>query len=282
MEKHKLDNLSEIENRMRMRDAKKGKITEHDFELIYKFAQKATKEFGGFIHAIILFGSVAKDKAKKRNDIDLAVLVDDVAVPVRPETIGAYRVGIGQILAEIDAVEKLHLTTIGIADFWDGVRLSDPVIVNLIRDGQAITDTGFFSPMKKLLEMGRIRPSRESIEAHYSKAKALVNSVKTYQRISVDNLYWAVSNAAHAKLMDSGITPPTPREIPKLFKKYRIAGADFVDYMHKRMKRLVRERGDVDPIEVKQLLKKTGDFVERMEGIKKRKTGAKTKKSGKK
>jgi len=265
MEKHRLDSLSEIENRIRMRDANKGKIDENDFKKVYDFARKSTKEFGGFIHAIILFGSVARDRQKKRNDIDLLVLVDDVAIPVNPETIGAYRLGIGKILAELDAVDKLHITTIGVADFWDGVRLSDPVIVNILRDGQAITDTGFFAPLKKLLEMGRIRPSRESIEAHYSKSKALVNTVKTYQRLSIDNLYWATTNAAHARLMSSGIVPPHPREIPKLFKKYNIPGAEFVGYMHKRMKKLVKSKEEIDPLEVKRLLAKTEKFVKKMQ-----------------
>ncbi len=265
MEKHKLDSFAEIENRIRLRDLRKGTIRDDDLKLLYSFAEKATKDFGGFIHAIILFGSIAK--GKKGVDMDVLALVDDISMPVTQDLVGAYRLGMGQVLVDIGASERIHLTTIGLADFWDGVRQSDPVIVNIIRDGKAITDTGFFRPLKRLLELGRIRPSREAIEAHINKAKYLTSSVDAFMRMSLDNLYWATFDAAHAVLMASGETPPSPKEIPKYFAKLRgITKSDvtFVKKMYSVMKTLSKTK-TFDPLKVKKLRVETERFVKKME-----------------
>jgi predicted nucleotidyltransferase len=266
MEKHKLDSFSEIENRLRLRDLKKGTIRDDDLKMLYSFAEKATKEFGGMIHGIILFGSISR--GNKGTDMDVLVLVDDVSLPVTREVIGAYRLGMGQVLAELNAVERVHLTTIGLSDFWDGVRQSDPIIVNIIRDGKAIIDTGFFKPLKKLLDLGRIRPSKEAIEAHINKAKALLNSVDIYMRASLDNLYWATMDAAHAVIMASGITPPSAKDIPSTFSKVNgitKADAAFVKRMYQTMKAMAKSKTMVDPIKIKKLKIETEKFVKKME-----------------
>ena len=266
-----LDSIAEIENRLRLRDLRKGKVTDEDLRLVYKFAEELTKDFGGFVHGVILFGSVARGKEGK--DLDILVIVDDVKTPITKEVIGAYRLGVGRILAKLNAVDRIHVTTIGIADFWDGVRLSDPIIVNVLRDGKAIVDTGFFEPLKRLLELGRIRPSKEAIEAHINKAKLLLNSVNVFMRTCIDNLYWATMDAAHAALMSHGITPPTPGDVPKVFKrkmkgKVKERDIELVDKMYKRMKELSRKRDvEINPSEVKKLKKEVERFVKRMERL---------------
>jgi len=212
------DTLKVLSQRQRMKAAGvKGKIDEKDLELVYGFTKQLVKEFGSFIHAVILWGSIMREG--KYNDIDLLVLVDDLHQPITDEIVSTYRLAVGKILAEVNAVDKLHITTLGISDYWDAVRNSDPVIITLLRDGTPIVDTGFFKPMKKLLEKGRFKPTKEAVEAHLNRAKLLLRASNTHMLVAVDDLYWAVMDACQSALMSKKLTPGVPSELPEMMKK---------------------------------------------------------------
>ncbi len=218
MKRSVFDTLKVLSQRQRMKAAGvKGKIDEKDLEIIYSFTKKLVKELGSFVHAVILWGSIMREN--KYNDIDLLVLVDDLHQPITDEIVSTYRLALGKILAELNAVNKLHITTLGISDYWDAVRNSDPVIITLLRDGTPIVDTGFFKPMKKLLEKGRFKPSKEAVEAHLNRAKLLLRASNTHMLIAVDDLYWAVMDACQSALMSKELTPGVPSELPKMMKK---------------------------------------------------------------
>ena len=57
--------------------------------------------------------------------------------------------------------------------FWEYIRNGDPVGINILRDGVAIIDTGFFDPLQALLKKGRIRPTSESIWTYIDEAAFL-------------------------------------------------------------------------------------------------------------
>ncbi len=214
----RFDALSDIQHKLRLRSMKPGVLNEKDFELIYQFAKELTQKFSGFVHGIILFGSRAREKSEEGSDIDLLILVDDVVTPVTQEIISAYRLGVGEILAKLNATDRIHVTTLGISDWFDAVRHADPVAVNVLRDGKAIVDTGFFEPLKRLLMLGRIRPSKEAIDAHLNRAKALLNATNIHLLAAIDDLYWACIDAADALLMHLDIPVPSPKDIVEVFK----------------------------------------------------------------
>lgn len=200
--------------------SKPGKINTADIELVYKFSSLiASKEYlGGLIQAVILFGSVARGEESIDSDIDLLVLVNDVDNEISQEMASAYSLTTGSLLARLNAGEKLHLTTLGVMRFWDGVRNGDPVITSLLRSGKPIVDTGFFTPLKKLLEKGMIKPTPESIRAHMSMARKLVNTTKNHIVASVADLYWAVIDTFHAFVMSLGLDTVAPLKAPALIK----------------------------------------------------------------
>ncbi len=219
--KEHLASLSNLKERMTLIKARPGKIKTEDIELVYKFAsQLASKEYmGGLIQAIVLFGSVSRGENVEESDIDLLVLINDVENVITSEMASAYSLTVGSLLARLNAQDKLHLTTLGLLRFWDGVRNGDPVIMSLLRTGKPIVDTGFFTPLKKLLEKGLIKPSKESIQAHLSMARKLVNTTHAHIVASVADLYWAVMDAFHAYVMALDLEPVAPLKAPALMKK---------------------------------------------------------------
>ena len=246
-----------------------NKYKEDDLKLAYEFSKRLYQEFREFLKAIILFGSVARSMAKEKfHDIDVMVIVDDVSMRLTPEIVEAYRIIVEKII--IDVSPKLHVTTLKLSAFWDYVRNSDPVAVNVLRDGIAIVDTGFFDPLQALLFMGRIRPTQESVWAYYGRApRTLTNSRWHVIQATVD-LYWAVIDAAHAALMKVGTIPPSPEHVSELVQE-KLVKPGLLDkrYAHAPQKFYLlskaiinREKKDVHGKEYEELYKEAYDFVE--------------------
>jgi uncharacterized protein (UPF0332 family) len=103
--------------------------------------------------------------------------------------------------------------------FWEYVRNGDPIAMNILRDGYALLDTGFFEPVQHLLKAGRIKPSAEALWSYYNRAP---NSLKI-SRIKIleacMDLYWAVLDSAHAALMSINQVPPSPSHVADLFEE---------------------------------------------------------------
>ena len=192
----------------------KKKHTKEDIDIAYEFAKEAYKEFGTFLKAIVLFGSNARKTKRKSNDIDILLIVDDVTIYLTPEIIETYKIILERLLGKMS--RKLHITTLRFTSFWDLVRNGDPVIINIMRDGFPIIDTGVFEPLQRLLVMGKIRPTEESIWTYFSRAPTTLHNSKWHILQGTMDLYWAVIDAAHAALMKQGEMPPSPEHISGL------------------------------------------------------------------
>lgn len=214
-----LSNLSILKERVDITRANKGSLNNQDVRLIYDFASRlASKDyFAGMIQGIVLFGSAARGNKDELGDVDLLCLVDDVSLPVDETVINAYNLAVGKLLVELKAQDRLHLTTLGITKFWDSVKNGDPLILTILRDGKAIVDTGFFKPLKSMLEKGMIRPSSESVYAHKKMAESLFKASSTRITSSMVDLYWAVVDMTHAVVMSEGYLPTYPSKSPELF-----------------------------------------------------------------
>ncbi len=176
-----------------------------------KFSQAIYKELGDFIAGLVLFGS-SITKPIKSSDIDILIIIDDVNMQLSKEIVQTYRIILAKTVANISP-EKLHIQTMTWTSFWEYVRAGDPVAINILRDGIALIDHGFFDPLKKLLINGRIRPSDESVWTYYSLAPASLQRAKARMDMAVVDLYWAMIDSAHAALMSLGEIPPSPSHV---------------------------------------------------------------------
>lgn len=212
-------------------DEDKSKYSKEDLDIAYSFSKKMYDEFSTFIKAIVLFGSAAKRKQTKNSDIDILIIVDDLAIQMTPEIIETYRIITEKIISKTSL--KLHITSLKFTTFYEYVNAGDPIAINILRDGVALIDTGFFSPLKALLKMGRIRPTPESVWSYYSKAPYIISSSQGRINQALIDLYWAVIDSAHAALMVIGEIPPSPDHVAELIRKKIVAkGKLEIKYAH--------------------------------------------------
>ncbi len=196
-----------------------GKYRKEDLELARTFAKKVYDEFGNFLKAVVLFGSSARatSKIKKGSDIDILLIVDDITTTLTPEVVETYRIIVEKAIADVS--KRLHITSMKLTTFWEYARVGDPVAVNILRDGVALMDSGFFDPMRVLLMRGRIRPTAESIWTYYTRAPATMHNSKWHIMKAALDLYWAVIDAAHAALMKLGEVPPSPEHVADIIQE---------------------------------------------------------------
>jgi predicted nucleotidyltransferase len=183
-------------------------------DVAYKFSKEAYKEFGSLIKAIVLFGSVAKDKTTTNSDIDILIVLDDLTVVWSKELMETYKIICEKKIATIS--RRLHITTLKLTTFWEYIKNGDPVGINILRDGVALVDTGFFAPLQALLARGRIRPTAESVWTYFSKAQGTLDNSRHHLIGATIDLYWACIDACHAALMRMGTIPPSPEHVAKL------------------------------------------------------------------
>ena len=198
------------------RDAQKNYPSE-EFELAKTFASRTYKEFGEFIRAIVLFGSVNKE-GKKPNDIDILIVLDDVRIQFTEDIVQTYRIILQKIIADTDA-KRLHVQSMKFTSFWEYVRSGDPVATNILRYGVALVDTGFFDPLQMLQDQGRIRPTQESIATYFAMAPASLEKAEGHLLAASVDLYWSVINSAHAALMHHGEVPPSPEHVSEIMQR---------------------------------------------------------------
>ncbi len=242
------------------------KYEKTDIDLAYSFGKKVYKEFGTFIKAIVLFGSAARKK-KSSNDIDILVVVDDITLNLNKELVQTYRIMMQKLVADVST--KIHVTTLKFTNFWEYVRSGDPVAVNILRDGFALIDTGFFEPLQTLLHQGRIRPSPEAMWSYFTRAPLTITNAKWHILQAVTDLYWAVIDSAHAALMKAGEVPPSPEHAADLLesklvktglinKKYPKIMKKFYDTMKMIEHREIKE---ISGEQYQEYLKEAQDFV---------------------
>jgi len=198
-----------------------SKYFPEDIEIARKFCKKIYDEVGNFIKIAVVFGSAARIKERKEGgeagDIDILLVIDDVTINLTPELIQTYRVLVEKMIA--DTSPRLHVTTLKLTSFWEYVRAGDPVAINILRDGVALIDSGFFDPLQVLLLRGKIRPTEEAMWGYFVRAPTTLHNSSWHVTQATIDLYWAVIDSAHAALMSLNVIPPSPSHVAELMEK---------------------------------------------------------------
>ncbi|HLD72940.1 MAG TPA: nucleotidyltransferase domain-containing protein [Candidatus Nanoarchaeia archaeon] len=241
-----------------------------DLKLAQNFSQQLKNELGDFLIGIALFGSAVRRETSPESDIDILVISDDVSFQITDALIESYRLIVEKIIAKTSP--KLHVTSMTYTSFWEYVKAGDPVVVNILRDGVTLIDTGFFEPLQVLLKQGRIRPSEESVWRYFGRSpKTLLNSRWHLLQATLD-LYWAVIDSAHAALMRKNEVPPTPEHVAdlleKVYVKSHLLEQKYVEIMRKfyRLSKMIthREIRQIHGPEYEKYYIEAEEFVKRM------------------
>lgn len=238
------------------------------------------RKFEKYVTSYVIAGSLVRGQATKTSDIDIYVVIDDTDVKRMPRfelkerlraMIYSYAFEANEIAA---AKNKLSPQVYILTEFWDSVKDANPVIFTFIRDGVPLYDRGAFMPWKRLLQMGKIKPSPEAIDNFMLLGEKLGKRVKAdLLRIATEDIYWGIITPSQAALMLYGLPPPTPIEtidlMEKTFvdkeklleKKYikileRVVGL-YKDYEHGKLK-------EVKGKDIDELLVDASSYIKRL------------------
>ncbi|RMD67779.1 nucleotidyltransferase domain-containing protein [Candidatus Pacearchaeota archaeon] len=188
-------------------------------EIAMDFATKAHEKFAHLLKASILFGSqaAAKSNATTGSDIDIVLIVDDASISWDAELVAWYREELGKLITAQNYAKDLHINTVRLTTWWEDLLHGDPVVINVLRYGEALIDIGgFFKPLKALLLNGKIRSTPEAVYAALQRAPLHLARSKSAELGAVEGVYWTMVDAAQAALMTAGKIPPSPEHLPEM------------------------------------------------------------------
>ncbi len=246
---------------------------EKETDIAMDFATKVYERFDKMIKSIVLFGSTAKKTNAPNSDIDIVMIIDDVSISWDQELIVWYREELDKILRKNPYDKKLHINTIKLSTWWEDLMRGDPVVINVIRYGQAMLDFGgFFEPLKFLLIKGKIKSTPEAIYSSLKRAPQHIARSKASELSSIEGIYWSMVDSAHAALIAKGTLPPSPEHIPrnlnetfvskKQLKQKYISWYRDISVLHKKI-----SRGEITylkGVEIDQWQERAEEFLREM------------------
>ena len=242
-------------------------------DIAMDFATKVYKKFDKIVKSVVLFGSTAKQTTVTGSDIDIIIIIDDATINWDQELTAWYREELEKLIKSNPYQTSLHINTIKLSTWWEDLMRGDPVIINILRYGEAMIDlAGFFNPLKSLLIRGKIKSTPEAIYAALQRAPQHIARSKFSELSAIDGLYWAMVDSAHAALIAAKVSPASPEHIPgdlkehfvntgKLKMKYVIWYRDLL-VLHKKIAH--GEVKDLKGIEIDEWQTKAEDFLQMM------------------
>lgn len=242
-----------------------------------EFRDRLLQMFKGYIKAVIVWGSITRGDYTGKSDVDIYILFDDTKMALKKFDDIRDKIDrdIYKLANSIDP--RLHpQPIIALTEFYQNIRAVNPFIYNIVREGYAIYDVGFFIPMRKLLEKGEFPITPEAAEMRMEFVPKRISRVKNVKLLMVvDDLYQAMVDAVQAVLMYLGNVPSPPKVLIRDTKKF-IVDAGYMEEKHlKILEDMINLRKASEKKEVKELtgqevdewIKKTEDFAKKMEEI---------------
>lgn len=194
-------------------------------KLAEEFKKKALEKFGDFIKTIIIWGSVTRGDVTAKSDVDIYIIFDDTKYSLKDFNKVRDKIDedLYKIAKSIDE-KKIHLQPIiALTEFIEGLRNSHPLFINIVREGFAIYDTGFFIPMRKLLEWGKFPLTKEAALVRIESAPEYIERAKTMKaKIVAVDIYHTILDSTQGLLMYLGINPPAPKLTAKYAREHLV------------------------------------------------------------
>ncbi|MBN2252151.1 MAG: nucleotidyltransferase domain-containing protein [Kosmotogaceae bacterium] len=237
-------------------------------EKVVKFTNVSRRQYGNIVKSVLIFGSAArKNDMKKTSDIDVWVVLDDTATKGSAD--------LSRITSHLHLIahemKDLHIQTTMLTEFWQWVKIGSPELVNFLRSSIAVYDTGFIKPVKRMLEMGLIPPSEETIRLKARGGYARLQKINIEMKSMVFDLRYAATDMIQAVVMHYYKAQPDAKKIPEFLEKMIKEKKIDKSYLEK-FDRLNRLWKDIDHERVKEIdgeylddaLGLATDIVERM------------------
>jgi uncharacterized protein (UPF0332 family)/predicted nucleotidyltransferase len=242
-----------------------------------EFKNKILGMFRDYIKSIVVFGSFLRGEGTGKSDVDIYIIFDDTKMPLKKfeEIREKIDKDIYSVASSIDP--RLHPQPIlALTEFIKGIRYTHPLFFNIIREGYAVYDTGFFIPMRKLLEWGEFPITPEAAHTRIDSVPGRLKRVKNVKvYIIAEDLYYAMLDAAQAVLMYVGVGPPVPKLAASEVRKHLVETGLLEEEYAKMLEDMVifrkkveyKEINEVSGQEVDEWIQKTEKYVERFEKL---------------
>ncbi len=284
-EKGKKKNSTEKEVKKILKGKKtreKGLDKKKRIQVLKKFTKEALKKYGPVIRSIVLFGSTARQEFKGESDIDVFVIIDDTKTKISPSMKEKMEDDMERMAKKCNrllSVQQPYLLT----EFWGLVRIGHPIIFNFIREGVPIYDKDIFLPIKRLLQMGEIKPSKEAVEKFIERGPKRIKRVESAKLyMVVEDCYYAMLESAQAVLMFLGKNPPKPSDAPEALRtltKMKLLEEKYIKYLgdildvrknveHKKTKKISGQELDEWIAKTKKFVKKMQELIVKIEVLK--------------
>jgi uncharacterized protein (UPF0332 family) len=177
-------------------------------------------------------------------------------------------------LEEMEGKEKMSVDVVLLTHYYEKLLENRLDIFAEIKQAVMLYDTGFFMPIKILVEKGEIRGTKEAMIKLIEEVRKNLNEVDYLKIEILSDIYSAVVDAAEAALFSKGVSFFIPRELPGLLKKHflkekRITKQTldiflaiynlYKEYEHKKIK--------IDGAELDKLIQQADFFVDQMQHI---------------
>ena len=271
--------VSEEQKKIKESQDKRYKITTD-------FAQKLIVKFKKSVKSVIVYGSTAKGTHKETSDIDVFVIMDDTKVDGNiPQEVK------DRIWNEMLALAKQTNTTyklkegqgitlqafMFLTEFWENIRVAEPVLVAILRHGVPVFDVGLFMPAKRMLQRGKIPTTKEAVDQKLNAAPEFVKYALGRIKSSGHYMEQAMATAGNAALMFIGRMPQNKEDVPGAIKesfcdqklleeRYAVEAQKIRDFA-KKLEHIRDEEIIGLGAEVDATLKMTDDFVKRMTSL---------------
>ncbi len=246
-------------------------------DVVSKYISPLIKKYGNLIKAVWVYGSSARGEAKKTSDIDVMVLLDDVS--------GTISVSDQQaISSEISRISEkarrdgwiLHFQPPRLlTQWWDLMRSGEPWVLTGMRDSLIIYDpSGFVRPIKRLLEEGRLGPTKErSVELMRRVNQRKEKIRRTIVDVIISEILLAMTESAQAVLMYMEKPPVSASRIYSELS--RLSSRGYIDMRFAkiyrdfyRLAKRIDRSGEIPGLsEIEEYMEDAKEFIEEMERL---------------
>src|SRR5438445_3621867 len=192
----KLEKELEDTKLVRKEEVEKGPPAEI-YSKVIRFTNEARKQYGDLIKSVLIFGSAVRGDAKKGSDADVWVVLDDTATKSGED----FEKIAGQLQIFGQELRDVHVQTTPLTEFWHWVKMGSPELVNFLRYGLPLYDTGFIKPVQRMLNMGLIPPSEETIGLKARAADARYRRIKLDLKAMIFDLRYTVTDIVKSVVM---------------------------------------------------------------------------------
>ncbi len=200
------------------REAKKEDTTfnqKEAVEKVVKFTNTIRSQYGDLVKSVLIFGSAVKGTIVKGSDVDAWVILDDTVTKASED--------LNKVIEHLHLVatefKDLHVQTHTLTEFWQSIRIGSPEFANFLRYGLAIYDTGFIKPIQRMLQMGLIPPSDETVSLKARAANARYKNIVVDIKSMVFELRYTSLDIVQAVVMYYYKETPDYKKAPEFLER---------------------------------------------------------------